>query len=213
MKNLLFKEFKLSISSGFFFMALFGALIMIPSWLYFIALMYTMFIMMPNIFISAKAQNDIGFSVMLPVSKSDVVKARVVSVVIMQLLPIFAAAVFAVLNITLYKGSNFFMNPNVAFFGLVFIMYAIFNLVFFPWFYKSAYKVAAPSIWANAAAILFMAAVELANIFVPSIRAYIGGIENMAAQLPVLIGGILIYALSAFASFKISAKRFEKVDI
>ena len=213
MKNLLFKEFKLSISSGFFLMMLFGALIMIPNWLYFIALMYTLFIMMPNIFISAKAQNDIGFSVMLPVSKSDVVKARVVSVVIMQLLPIIAAAVFAVLNIMLYKGSNFFMNPNVAFFGLVFVMYAIFNIVFFPWFYKSAYKVAGPAIWANIAAILFMAAVELTNVFVPSVKAYLGGIENMAAQLPVLIGGILIYALSAFASFKISAKRFEKVDI
>ena len=194
-------------------MVLFGALLMIPGWLYFIALMYTMFITMPNIFTLAKAQNDLGFSLMLPVKKRDIVKARVVSALMMQLLPIFAAMIFAVINIAVYKGSSTFMNPNVAFFGLVFVMYAIFNIIFFPWFYKTAYKVGAPAIWANVAAILFAAVVEFANILIPSVHAYIGGINNMAEQLPVLAAGIMIYIVGAVAAYKISARRFEKVDI
>ena len=213
MKSLLYKEFKLAINPLFFLMALFAALIMIPGWLYFIAMMYTLFIAVPNIFITARGQNDLSFSVMLPVKKRDVVKARVLAIMVLQVLPVLTGAVFAVINIIVYKGSTFFMNPNVAFFGLVFVMYTLFNLVFFPGFYKTAYKVGGPTIWATAIAVVFMALVEFVNIAIPSIHAYIGGINNMAAQLPVLFGGILIYLLGTWLAYSISAKRFEKVDI
>ncbi len=213
MKDLLYKEFKLSINSAFFLMVLFAALIMIPGWIYSIAMMYTLFIAMPNIFMASRSQNDISFSVMLPVKKSEVVKARVLSVMIMQVLPVLLGTVFAAVNIIVYKGNTFFMNPNVAFFGLVFVMYALFNLVFFPGFYKTAYKVGGPAVWANVVAVVFMAVVELVNIVIPSIGAYIGGINNMAAQLPVLFAGIVIYLAGTWLAYRISAKRFERVDI
>ena len=213
MKDLLYKEFKLSINSAFFLMVLFAALIMIPGWIYSIAMMYTLFIMMPNIFMACRAQNDVSFSVMLPVKKRDVVKARVLSVMIMQVLPVLLGVVFAAINIIVYKGNTFFMNPNVAFFGLVFVMYSLFNLVFFPGFYKTAYKVGGPTVWANVVAVVFMVVVEFSNILIPPIGAYIGGINNMAEQLPVLFAGIAIYLAGTWLAYRISAKRFEKVDI
>ena len=213
MKNLLYKEFKLTISSGFFLLALLGALVLIPSWLYFFALMYAMFISIPQIFTAAKAQNDIGFSVMLPVRKRDVVKARVVSILLIETLHILVAAVFAAANILIYKGSNFFMDANVAFFGLAFVMFAIFNLVFFPAFYKNGYKVGVPTIIATAAAFVFMVAVEGLVMFVPTIGKYLDNTKEMQLQLPVLFIGIALFVLSAVAAYRISAKWFEKVDL
>lgn len=213
MKNLLYKEFKLSIAAGFFLLPLLGALIIIPNWVYYVALMYCMFVTVPNIFTTNKAYNDIGFTVMLPVKKSDIVKARMASIIVMELLHLLVAAVFAVMNIAWFKGNNVFSEPNVAFFGLAFVMFGIFNLILFPGFYKTAYKVAMPVILAMAAAIVFMVIVECLVIFVPTVSEYIDGVTNMAAQIPVLLIGILLFALSAVVAFRISAKRFDRIDL
>ena len=61
MKNLLYKEFHLLIHPLFYLVLLFGALLLIPEWVYFVAVMYFFFIALPNIFSIGKAQNDIGF--------------------------------------------------------------------------------------------------------------------------------------------------------
>lgn len=213
MKNLLYKEFKLTISPLFYILSLLGALLLIPNWLYFVALMYVLFITIPNIFISSKAQKDIGFSVMMPVRKKDVVGARVIAILAIELLHILVAAVFAVINAKLYPGGSFLLEPNVAFFGFAFVMFAVFNIIFFPMFYKTAYKIAAPIIIGIIAALIFVSSLELLNLFVPSVSSYISGFKETYRQLPVLVGGIVIFVLSAVLTNKISAKRFEKVDI
>lgn len=213
MKNLLFKEFKLTISPGFFLLSLLGALILIPGWLYYFALMYAMFITIPNIFTTSKTQNDLGFSVMLPVKKSDVVKARVLSIIVIELLQIIVAVIFAIINIAMYKGNNIFQEPNVAYFGFAFIMFAIYNIILFPGFYKTGYKLAVPAVVATIAAFIFMAGVECLNLLVPAASGYLDSITNMANQLPLLFGGILIFVVVNVIAFKVSAKRFAKIDL
>lgn len=213
MKNLLYKEFKLSISPLFFILTLFGALLLIPSWVYSIALMYVLFITIPNIFTASKAQKDIGFSVMLPVKKRYVVKARILSIAIIEILHIIVAAIFGIINIIIYPKGNFFLEPNIAFFGLIFIMFAIFNFLFFTIFYKTGYKIAVPIISGVAAAFIFFAGVESLALLVPTVNRYIDSTNEMYRQLPVLFAGIALFVLSAIVSYKVSAKRFEKVDV
>ncbi len=65
-------------------MPLLGVLLLIPDYPYFIAVMYA-FISIPVTFVVCKDQKDIYFSVLLPVRKKDVVKARFVSVVAIEL--------------------------------------------------------------------------------------------------------------------------------
>ena len=80
MKNLIYKELKLSINPLFYLVTLLGSLILIPNWVYFIAISYLLYIAVPNIFTTNKAQNDIAFSTLLPVRKRDVVGARIISI-------------------------------------------------------------------------------------------------------------------------------------
>ncbi len=212
MKNLLYKEFHLVINPLFFFVLLFGALLLIPEWTYFIAVMYIFWITIPNVFSIGKAQNDIGFSAMLPVRRSDIVKSRVLSIIILEVLQILAAAVFAVINLAIYPKGNFLLDTNATFIGCVFIMYAIFNIVYFPMFYMTAYKIGMPVIAAVAAAMLFALGVELLMIFVPALK-FLDGKENIIAQLPVLAGGIIIFVLLNIAALKMSVKRFENINL
>lgn len=212
MKNLLYKEFHLVIHPLFYLVPLFGALLLIPQWLYFIAVMYFFFITVPNIFSMAKAQNDIGFSALLPVPRGDIVRARVMSIVLLELLQILVTSVFVFINMKLYPAGNFMLDANMAFIGFTFVIYGVYNVIMFPMFYKTAYKIGGPVIISMIAVVLFAAAIEFLVCCVPFARA-LDGTVTTPVHLAVLAGGILLFALLSIAAHKISVKRFERVDI
>ena len=213
MKNLLYKEFRLAIHPLFYpLLVLCGALLMIPQWVFFLALMYFFFITAPNIFTMGKAQNDIEFSVTLPVRKRDVVKARMMSIIILELLQIVVAVVFAVLNRTLYHTENFLLDLNFAFFGFAFVIYALFNVVFFPMFYQTAYKIGIPVLAGIFAALLFATGVELGVLYIPAL-CVLDGMGHIGVQLWVLAAGIVLFALLNILAYRISARLFERIDL
>jgi small-conductance mechanosensitive channel len=212
MKNLLYKEFALSIHPLFFLVPLLGALVLIPNWPYFIAMMYFMFISVPNIFMTGRAQNDITFSVLLPVRKRDVVGARVMSVVILELLSVAVTVVFAFVNAALYEKGNDLLDANVAFFGLTLIMYGLFNVIFLPMFYKTAYKLGLPLIASITVAVVYAFVVESVIQAVPA-AAVLDGRTPTPAQWVTLAVGIIFYALTTFAAYRASARRFAHIDL
>ncbi len=213
MKELLYKEFKLAVNPAFYILLLLPVLILIPSWIYFIAMSYLFFIVIPNVFLMANSNNDTFFSVLMPVKKSDLVKSKLMSVIILEILNIAIAVPFAIINFILYK-NNFFMDPNIAFFGFVLIMYAIFNLTFIPGYYKTGYKIAFPIIKAIIFAVLFAFLIETTRFVFPDMRTLFDTRNgSIIWQLLILVAGIIIFVLSNIAAFKISAKRFEKLDL
>lgn len=215
MKNLLYKEFRLVINPLSYLTVLFGALLLIPQWVYFVAMLYLFFFIVPNIFNNAKAINDTGFTMMLPVRKRDVVKARVMSIAAIELIQVVSAAFFAILNMSFYPYGNFLLDANIAYLGCVFIMFGIFNVLFFPMFYRTAYKIGWPIAFALTAAILFDTAVEMLVLFLPAAKYLLDGISGDALirQIPVLGVGILLFTLLTALAYKKSVKNFEKVDL
>jgi hypothetical protein len=212
MKNLLYKEFRLVLRPWMYLMAvLTSALLLIPQWVFFIAMMYFFFITMPNLIQSARASNDISFSVMLPVRKRDVVKSRVLSIVLLEVIQVGTAVPFAVLHGALYTEANFLMNLNVAFFGMTLVMYGLFNVIFFPIFYKTAYKIAAPILPATLVAVLFAVVAETLAALIPALNGT--DCASLVGQLPVLAAGIAVFALLTFFAYRLSAGRFETVDV
>lgn len=215
MKNLLYKEFKLAINPMFYLLALLGALLLIPSWPYFISLMYVFFITISNIFITAKAHNDVTFSLMLPVRRNDIVKARFLSIIAIEMLHIVVAVIFAIIHNKIYSHENFLLEPNVAFFGFALIMYAIFNFIFFTMFYKTGYKVGIPAILANFAAVIFATSVETIIVLSPTLNMALDGTNEtmLIWKLLTLALGIVIFIVSSIQAYKISAKRFELLNL
>lgn len=216
MKNLLYKEFKLAVRPFVFWFLLSGALLLIPSWPFFVAFMYLIWIGIINVFTLGRANQDIFFTAFLPVPKRDIARARVYSVAVVEVLVIIAAIPFAYFNTRINPYGNMAgMNPNFAFFGFVFGMYALFNAVFIPLFFKTAYKVGVPVTLGIAAILVYAGAVEAAVHAVPVLNTHLNaiGAGHLGSQLIALAAGVAIFALGTWATASRAAKNFEKVDL
>ncbi len=216
MKNLIYKEFKLSIHKSFYLLIpLLSILILIPNWLYFIALMYFFFISVPNIFAAYNTQKDIQFTACMPVKKSDIVKSKIAAISILELIHLFTALIFGLININLIKHDNFFLNIGLSFFGLALIMFGIFNLIFFIMYFKTAYKYGIPLIVAILTTLIFATIIEFSVILNPVINNFLEGKSNSMVifQLGILLFGILFFICSNIITFKISKRRFELVEL
>lgn len=215
MFNLLNKEFRLVISPLYLLTCLLGVLLLIPEWVFFVAPMYILFIALPNIIQFSKVQKDMEFTMLLPVRKGDVVRARILAIALLEIAQVLVVAVFAAMNITLYHTPNFFIDPNVAYIGCVFALFGVFNVVFFPMLYKTAYKMAAPLVTALTLTILFAGVIELLVVTVPAVARVLDGISRAAliSQIPVLFCGIAAFLLLTWISMRASIKRFAKVNL
>ncbi|NQT58048.1 MAG: ABC-2 transporter permease [Bacteroidetes bacterium] len=212
MFNLLYKEFKLAVHPFYYILPVItGALMLIPQWIFFLVPLYFCFITVSNLFAVYKSNNDLSFSIMLPVSKKDIVKARMTSIMILQLLQISMAVLFAILNHVLYKSDNFGFDTNAAFFGLVFVMFALENALLFPMFYKTGYNFGVAVLVSTVAAVLFAAAAELLIMFNGKFRMFMEG--KVSTQVIILIAGIVVFMVAGLMTYKISISRFEKVDV
>jgi len=212
---LLYKEFRLAVNPLYLLVTLFGSLLLIPQWPYFIAMMYIFFITIPNVFMYGKAQNDLGYTLSLPVRKADLVYARIASIGILEVAQVLVAACFAWLSRHLYPAGNALLDANLAFLGCSLAMYGLFNAVFFPLFYKTAYKVAVPLFAASTAILLFAAAIEVLALLVPGAAWFLDGVspEALGRQWPLFGAGILAYLSLSFLAARRSAFLFERVDL
>ncbi|BBI33375.1 ABC-2 transporter permease [Cohnella abietis] len=217
MYNLLLKELKLGVSPFFYVLPfLTGALMLIPGWLYFIVFLYFFSITVPNMFGGYKTQNDLIFSIMMPVTRKDIIKARVAVIVILELLHIVTAVIYGMISTLLYPNLKYlFFGPTIGFWGLCFVMVAIFNIIFISMYYKTAYKYGAPTIAAITGAMLFAGGAEwmgISNSFVFELFKGTGA-DNMVSQISILIAGIAIFAAFTITAYHIAIKRFKNVEI
>ena len=168
MKNLLYKEFRLAIHPTVYIFFLLTALLLVPSYPYYVSFFYLML----GVFLTFKtnrAENDIFYSALLPVRKGDVVRARVLTVALLELANIVIAIPFAVISAKINPagGNNAGIEPNVAFFGLSFLMYGGFNLIFFPVFYKTGRSEGKAFLWGGVFTFLYIIVAESLAQYIP----------------------------------------------
>jgi len=217
MYNLLQKELKLGVSPFFYVLPfLTGALMLIPAWLYFLVILYFCFITVPNMLGGYKSQNDFMFTSMLPVTKADIVKAKVVFIVLLELLHVVVAIVFGLISVRLYPDlAYYFFSPTLGFWGLCFVMLAIFNLILIPMYFKTAYKYGAATVAATTAAILFAVGAEwlgIQNAYVSDLFKGAGA-DNIAVHSLILAAGIAIFAICTSIAYYMANRRFRKVEV
>lgn len=105
MKNLLYKEFSLSVQAmNYLFLAM-ALMLLIPSYPYGVAFFYqTLGIFF--IFLLGNTNNDLFFTMLLPVRKQDVVRARFATVIIFELLQMVVSVPIALLRNRLNGAPN-----------------------------------------------------------------------------------------------------------
>ena len=219
MYNLVKKDLILGINRMFFiYPALLGLLMLIPSWVYFLVPMYFFWISVPNMFNNFKTQNDMLFTSMMPVTKKDMVKARVAVIAILELLHVGFAAIFGVIHDLVYANMNIgyqFFAPSMGFWGLCLVMMAIFNIVLIPLYYKTAYKFSVPLILATASAMIFAGVAQWLGIQIKSVSDIFNVTisEHIGLHASILAAGIVIFAAFALIAYRIAVRRFLQVEL
>ena len=215
MKNLLKKELTLALHpTAPIFLAL-SAMLLIPSYPYLVAFFYTglaVFFMCLN----GRENNDVQFSMLMPVAKRDVVRARFTVVVGLQVLQVLLAIPFALLRQSLPpEGNSAGMDANAALFGCALVMYGGFNLIFMCGYYEDVSKVGVPFLKANVWILIWIGVVEVSVFTVPFVRDRLDttAVEFLPERLIVLAVGIVVSAVLTWLAYRRSVVLLEKQDL
>lgn len=218
MKNLLYKELKTFVSPLNYLFFAFTLMAFIPGGY---PLLVSSFFIMMGVFVSfqiAREHHDTLFTVLLPIKKTDAVKARYLSVCMLQLISMVFFAAFTAIRITLLSSLPAYSTPtlmpaNLTFLGFAFISFGLFNIIFLKGFFKTAYYYAKPFI-IYIIVVFITVAVEETLGFLPFtvfLKSQSG--SDLLLQIPVLAIGIIFYFLSTFLSLKSAQKKFTTLDI
>ena len=215
MKTLLKKELTLSASPLSFVFIAFALMALIPNYPILVGGFFVCLGIFQS-FMAAREAGDTLFTAMLPVKKTDVVKARFAFTVFIQLAAFAAMAALTALRMTALADAgaytaNALMNANLAYLGWELVVFALFNALFVCAFYKTAYKLGWPFVIFGIVSFLVITAAEVLH--------HIPGLEGLNSthyepkQLAVLIAGAVIYGAVTFISERVSEKRFSRVDL
>ncbi len=215
MKKLLMKELRLALHPTNVIFLLFAAMLLIPSYPYYVAFFYTTL----GVFftcLTGRENRDIEYTLLLPVRRADVVRARILLTVLLEAAQVMLSIPFAVLNRRLYPLGNMAgMEANVALFGLVLVMYGLFNVVFFPLYYRNPNKIGVAFLLGGLAEGVFIVLAELAAHQVPFVRRYLDTADPtyLAPKLAVLAVGVALFAALTLLAARLSERRFERFDL
>lgn len=215
MKNLLRKELVLALHpTAPLFLAL-SAMLLIPNYPYLVAFFYTGL----GVFftcLNGRENDDVRYTLLLPVAKRDVVRVRFFVVISLQLLQLLLAVPFAALRQHILPEGNLAgLNANIALFGFAFVLYGGFNFIFFPIYYKNVQRVGAPFILSSVWVFLLIGAEEACTHVIPFMRERIDTADPqfMAEKLVFLAIGLALYAVLTWVALRKSVRLFEQQDL
>lgn len=228
MKALLYKEFKLAMHPiCYLFVILFPLMILIPSYPISIGFIYVL-TCYPILFLGAnkgQQSNDLLFSTLLPVRKKDIVLARIITVVVMQvafmaimscLYPLAAYSRDSINQQLIAEGKNpdvnpgFGLNAYASVLGFAIIGYALADLIYFAVYYKHGKSIVASTLLTILGFVVYLGIFTIGLPFVPAYGAFFT--NNIWFQIGFLVVAIAVSVLLHFVVYKVSSKELENVD-
>lgn len=217
MMKLLKKEMKLAAMPLSFIFIVFGLMAFIPGYPILVSSFFVCLGLFQS-FQSAREANDITYTALLPVAKSDIVKAKYAFCIVIELCYLLLTSIPVLIRMTVLSDNpvyrnNALMNANLVYLGFVLLILGLFNLIFVGGFFKTAYKFAKPFIAFIITAFLVVGVGEtLFHIPIFSaLNAF--GFTHIGLQASVLTMGIVIFVLLTAISLHHSIKNFEKIDL
>ena len=217
MRNLLYKEMKLATPLLTFLFLGFSLMTFIPGY----PILCGAFFMSLGLFqgyLYSREADDIMYSVLLPVKKTDVVKAKYAAAVAIQMIAFVLCAAFTLVRMAFMSDapvyvSNVMMAANPVFLGCLLVTFAAFNAVFIGGFFKTAYKMTKPFVTFVAVCFLIIAVAEALHHF-PGL-GWLNTLDfgSVGPQLLVLVAGVVIYVAVTLISCRNSQRRFEIIDM
>lgn len=215
MSKLLKKEFLLSMHPITPLMLALSAMVMIPNYPYAVMFFYMTLAVFFTCMIG-RENHDVIYTMTLPVAKSDIVKARICFVVILELLQLLFLIPFSLLRQSLNSmGNEAGMDANIVLFAEGFLLFGIFNLLFFYSYYKNVDKVGISFIKATVIFFILVIIEIVATHAIPFVRDCLDtpDPEYLAYKLIALGVGFVLYLIMTIWVCRVSINNFEKQDL
>ncbi len=217
MKNLIYKEFKLATPLLTFLFLAFSLVSFLPGYPILCGAFFVCFGIFQS-YQNGREDNDILYTVLLPVKKADVVNAKYNAAILLQIAAFLLFAAFTCIRMLFLPNAaayvtNVLMDANLIFLAFVLLIFLAFNVIFIGGFFKTAYGIGKPFI--------VFAAVSFVIIGIGETLHHLPGLSWLnvrdfsfaGRQLVILLGAAVLYALASALSCKASRKRFERIDL
>ncbi len=217
MSDMMRKEMKLSASPLAYFFTLFGLMFFLPGYPVLCGSFFSCLGLYQS-FQYAREAGDMEFSVLLPVSRRDIVKGKFAFVCMIEAMSFILMLTAVLIRMTVLADaavyrSNALMNANLFALGGALVIFGLFNSVFLGGFFKTAYGLGRPFIAFIIAGFAAIAAFEAAH-HVPGLGAADAfGFDHFGLQLLLLLAGAAAFALMTLLSFKAACASFERTDL
>ena len=169
-------------------------------------------------FQSAREANDIVYSALLPVAKSDVVKGKFQFSLFIELAGFTIMVLLTFVRMTTLADAevyrqNALMNANLFFLGAALLIFGLFNMIFIGGFFKTAYKLGKYFVIYIVVTFTVIGLAEALH-HVPglgSLNAF--GFEHMCIQITTLVVGVICFIALTYFSYKKACRDFDKIDL
>lgn len=219
MKNLLYKEVVLCTNIQVILFAVFALFILIPSWPPALAFIYPLSGLM-TLFPRGLANKDIEYTSLLPIRKTDIVKAKLLYLCLIEIVVIFLATLGGIIRFFFFKEPtnpdelNYFMavRPTISLLGFAFLSFGIMNAVLIGLYYRNPYKrLTGPNLISLIVCVIILVVGSIMIAFIPELRTFER--DGIIIQSVILLIGVALYVLFSFIGYKIAAKAFINVDL
>ncbi len=215
MFKLLKKEVSLSMHPTVPIMMCLVFMVLIPNYPYLLICFYTILATFFTCLVG-RENNDIIYTMMLPIAKADVVKGRIIFTVCQQVLQMILLVPFIFLSAYLNPiGNQVGTDANIALIGIAFLTYGISNLVFYTVYYKNVSKVGFAFLCTSIVVTIIIIVDIIMSHAWPLYRDVIDcpGTQNITYQLIVLVIGVIGYITLTVMTYKRSVRLFIKQDL
>ena len=217
MNALLTKEFRLAATKLTYFFLAFSLMTFIPGY----PILVGGFFVCLGIFYSfqsGREQNDTVYTALLPLPKTSLVQSKFLFTVFIEAVAFLLTGVFTVIRMLAMSRAEVYltnpmMNANLFFLGGILVIFALFNLIFLSGFFRTGYYFGKPFVgFAIAAFVLTVLAETLHHI--PCLEwVNTAGHDRIGLQLAGLLAGLAVWICLTVISYRVSVKRFEKIDL
>ena len=213
--KMLMKEWKLCMHPTGYIMLLCAALILVPGYPYGVSCFY-MGLAVYFICLTARENHDASYTLTLPVSRRDAVRARILFCSVLEVIDLLLIALFILIKQLIGNVPNpAGLDAGVALIGEGMILFAIFNMIFFPVYYRDINKPGKAFLPAAAAMFLWIILEVVGTYAVPFLRDVLDQPDPryMSDKLLFTLGGLALFLGGTALSIQRSVKKFEELDL
>ena len=212
--KMLMKEWKLCMHPMGYIMLLCAALILVPGYPYGVTCFY-MGLAIFFICLEARENHDAAYTLTLPVSRRDAVKGRIVFCTVLEVIDLVMIALFILIKQLIGGPRNpAGLDAGVALIGEGMIIFAIFNMIFFPVYYSDINKPGKAFLFAASAVFLWIVLEVVGTYTVPFLMSLDQpDPANMGDKLLFTLAGLALFLAGTAKSVRMSVKKFEALDL